>query len=861
MSQYQYHRVVIVLFVLLTLNGCSLHNEIKDTIGGGSSEPDTSPPATTPSAPSGSFGAQGVVKTNFSLNVGPSNDGVQKMKIQSDGKYVVVGQTDGGGTNDFAIVRYNADGSLDTSFNSTGKVAMEFGSYSSDGANAVAIQTDGKILVAGYSEVTSSDFAIARYNSDGSLDTSFNSNGKVVTDIGSNSYDVAYGIAIQGDGKIIVIGHSNASGSDDFVIVRYNTDGSLDASFNSTGKVTTDIGTGTVDYAFSMAVQSDGKIILVGDTSASGSINFAVVRYNTDGSLDTSFNSTGKVITDISSGSYDVAHDVTLQGDGKIIVAGYSNISSNRDFTVVRYNTDGSLDTSFNSTGKVTTDIGSTSTDYGNAISLQSDGKIIVVGHSNAVGSNDFVVVRYNSDGSLDTSFNSTGKVSTDIGTGSSEWTKSVIVLGDGKILTAGSSSSSGSYDFTLARYNTNGSLDTSFNSTGKVSTDIGLSSVDDVLSITIQSDGKVVAVGQSGNTGAYDFAVARYNTDGTLDTSFNSTGKVTTDIGAGSNDSAYTVAIQSDGKIVVAGNSIAAGASDFTLVRYNSNGTLDTSFNSTGKVTTNISTFDFAYEMALQSDGKILIVGVTEVAGNIDFVVIRYNTDGSLDTSFNSTGKVTTDLSSGSDDYAYAVNIQSDGKILVGGYSTSAGPSDFALVRYNTDGSLDTSFNSTGKVITDSGTNSADVIDSLAIQSDGKIVVGGTSGASGTDDFALVRYNNDGSLDTSFNSTGKVFTDIGSGSWDYISDIAIQSDGKILATGYGDGSGSNDVVLVKYNANGSLDSGFGSAGKVVLDFGGISDYAKGLILQSDGKILVGGSTGLFLTDFLVIRFNSDGSR
>jgi uncharacterized delta-60 repeat protein len=233
--------------------------------------------------------------------------------------------------------------------------------------------------------------------------------------------------------------------------------------------------------------------------------------------------------------------------------------------------------------------------------------------------------------------------------------------------------------DFTLVRYNTNGTLDTTFDSDGKVTTAIG-SGTDVAYSVALQSDGKIVVAGYSNNGSNFDFALVRYNTDGSLDTSFDSDGKVTTEVGSG-NDGGESVAIQSDGKIVVAGYSYIGSNNDFALARYNTDGTLDTSFDSDGKVTTAIGvSVNYAKSVAIQSDGKIVAAGYNTGSNN-DLALARYNTDGTLDTSFDSDGKVTTAI--GSNDRAYSVAIQSDGKIVAAGNSNNGSNEDFALVRY----------------------------------------------------------------------------------------------------------------------------------------------------------------------------------
>jgi len=342
---------------------------------------------------------------------------------------------------------FAADGDLDTTFDGDGKVTTAIGS-GEDQAYGVAIQSDGKIVVAGRSwNGVNDDFAIVRYNTDGTPDASFDTDGKVTTAIGSGE-DRANGVAIQSDGKIVVAGYRIINDNYDFAVVRYNTDGTPDASFDTDGKVTTAIGSGN-DFAYGVAIQSDGKIVVAGRSLNGATYDFAVVRYNTDGSLDTTFDTDGKVTTDIGS-SHDFAYGVAIQSDGKIVVAGYSIISGNYDVAVVRYNTDGSPDTGFDTDGKVTTDI--SSSDYANGVAIQSDGKIVVAGHSSNGVNFDFAVVRYNTNGSLDTTFDTDGKVTTAIGSGEDQ-ANGVAIQSDGKIVVAGYSNISGNYDFAVVRY------------------------------------------------------------------------------------------------------------------------------------------------------------------------------------------------------------------------------------------------------------------------------------------------------------------------------------------------------------------------------------------------------------------------
>ncbi len=381
-----------------------------------------------------------------------------------------------------------AAGALDPTFGIGGEVTTDFGG--SDSAQAVAIQSDGKILAAGLSGA--GDFALARYNADGSLDPSFGSGGKLTTDFGG--FDAASALAIQPDGRIIAAGRD---GSGEFAVARYNADGSLDSTFGSGGKLTTDFG--GFDVALGVALQADGKIVAVGG-GGSGS-DFALARYNADGSLDASFGSGGMVTTDF--GGFEAATAVAIQGDGKIVVTGSTFSGGFQQFVLARYNGDGGPDTSFGG-GKVVTDFGLGS-GFGGALAIQTDGKIVAAGRAGT----DFVVARYNGDGSPDASFGSGGIVSTDFGGALFDAAFGVALQSNGKIVAAGSTFNGFSppaADFAFARYNPDGSLDPSFGS-GKVTTDLG--GFDVAAGIALQADGKIIAAGQGGS--GSDFALARY--------------------------------------------------------------------------------------------------------------------------------------------------------------------------------------------------------------------------------------------------------------------------------------------------------------------------------------------------------------
>jgi uncharacterized delta-60 repeat protein len=380
-----------------------------------------------------------------------------------------------------------AGGDLDPTFSGDGKVLTDFGL--DDGANGVAIQADGKIVAAGFRRNQASDFALARYNPDGSLDPTFDGDGKVLTDFGG--FDFALGVAIQTDGKIVAAGFAGAGANpSNFALARYNADGSLDPSFDGDGRVMT---------AFGVAIQADGKIVAAGRSYAGARpFDFALARYNPDGSLDPSFDGDGRVLTGF--GGDESAFDVAIQADGKIVAAGAGGANGN--FLLARYLPDGGLDPSFGGDGRVATDFGRADSAFG--LAIQADGKIVAAGGSfTSFGpAADFALARYNPGGGLDPTFDGDGRVVTDFG--AFDAARSVAIQTDGKIVAVGDSGE----DFALARYNPNGSLDASFGGDGSVVTDFGAEDVGNA--IAIQVDGKIVAAGFT-RSRAEDFALARY--------------------------------------------------------------------------------------------------------------------------------------------------------------------------------------------------------------------------------------------------------------------------------------------------------------------------------------------------------------
>ncbi len=479
----------------------------------------------------------------------------------------------------------------------------------------------------------------------GSLDNSFNGTGYVITNV-STGDDWGRSVIIQPNGRIVVAGRSYDS-QWKFSMVRYLTNGTMDASFGNAGKVVTAVG--MEGEAYGMARQSDGKLVLAGDYNNGSNYDFALARYDSTGVLDPSFSSNGLLSTALGS-SQDVAHVVAIQPDQKIVVAGYSSNGTYHKIGVVRYNTDGSLDGTFGSGGIVVTTVGSLDDDaYG--LLIQPDGKILVAGYTNNGSTNQGVIIRYTATGTLDNTWG-TGGIALAPNTGGYDTFFSLAIESSGKILAAGYHSvTTTNRDFAILRYTTTGVLDNTFGTNGVRLTDFSGNN-DEVYGLLIQPDGMLVAAGYSNNGTANTFALARYSSTGTIDAAFGNSGKVTTALG---NPDAYgiSVALQTDGKIVVAGRANGATNIDFAVARYN--GTLTTGIQE-NSLNNSISIYPNP------SDDKINI-NIPESIGGRQNILTIYDTHGLLVKKISLNNLTTSvDLSSFSKGL-YFINIEMDGK------------------------------------------------------------------------------------------------------------------------------------------------------------------------------------------------------
>ncbi|MEZ4947520.1 MAG: T9SS type A sorting domain-containing protein [Cyclobacteriaceae bacterium] len=672
-------------------------------------------------------------------------------------------------------------GSIDVSFNSSDP-GFGHGDGPNEPIGAIAIQPDGKILMGGGFSSYNGTLVngITRLNTDGTLDSSFDS--------GFGTYKSVNDIVVQPDGKILVGGGFNGYNKvPRNGIARINMDGSIDETF--------DPGSGASSGISAIALQPDSKVLIGGtflfydDTPV-----VRIARLNSDGSLDESFD------TGLWKGANYWVHSIALQPDGKVLIGGeFTTINGVTRNRMARLNSDGSLDETFNP------GLGTSGSVY--TIALQSDGKIMIGGSFFSYnGTNIFNIARLNSDGSLDETFNP-GFVFINSVT-------SLAIQSDGNVLVG---SIFYQYDGvqikTIARVNSNGSLDSTF--------DPGSGVNNTVWAIGLQPDGKVLLGGRFTNyNGVPINRIARVNSNGSFDNTFN--------LGSGVNGAIHSIALQQNDKLLIGGEfSSYNGIPRKNIARVNSNGSLDITFNPGSGANKRIST------IAIQSDNKVLIGGIfTDYNGTQINSIARINADGSLDLTF--------DPGSGSNREIYSIAIQSDNKVLIGGgFTDYNGTQINRIARLNSDGSLDETF--------DPGLGADNRVSSIAIQPDGKILIGGYfSNYNGTLKNYLARLNLDGSLDNTFETDLSVNFGLLS--------IVFQPDGKTLIGGYTN-SELPRPVFSRVNNDGSLDGSFITGLNV-------DNSVNSIALQSDGKILIGGKFTTYdgAARNYFARLNVDGS-
>ena len=724
-----------------------------------------------------------------------------------------------------------APGELDPRFGAEGNVQFYLREPSStyDIARDAAYQSDGKLLVAGGAN-------IVRYLTDGAVDTSFGDAGHVQVDVfeGGDFEGNLDSIHVLPNGQFLVAGPEFLARS--FLVAKFNPDGSLDTSFGDEGYARKQFPAGPAGSRYyhdvsGMHVLSDGRILVIGETNLDDG-KVSVIAFQPNGSVDSAFADNGQL---------DIPQNASLMGikgensqvdaQGNLLVGLYLPDSDRN--TVVRVAASGAIDTTYGNSGFADVNLVAAN------LALQDDGKLFVT-------NNRFEAIRLNADGTLDSSFGSNGQTLFDLGNSSLRSMSDVETLPNGGFQVVASYGQEGQdTEFAIIRLAQNGSVDTSFGNGGLVR----IGSVDDVYAtgIELRDDGSGVVFGYA-SLDSVDFAVLAIDANGVPDPDFGGGDFIFSDIVSRNLVDASVRDLEPlpDGKFLSMGQWYRDEASDIVLIQYLPNGEIDTSYGNEGIVL-----LDFADDqpemMKTQADGKAVIVSTGEENGDDVIEVYRVNTDGSLDTSFGIGGMTvlqdTTRLT------AQSLVIQADGRIVVGGRSGA----DLILARLGTDGALDTSFGLNRYT----GFSNGRGLTALAMQGDNIIGTGGDY----TNGIRTYRFFSDGTRDLTFGLGGVAESNL-NWAFTYATDVAVQPDNRIVVTAGQSDSGSPDFAIERYNPDGTLDSTFGNAGTSRVDVG-TSEFLYSVELQSDGKITVAGTSRDFdwtYMQFRVVRLNANGS-
>jgi uncharacterized delta-60 repeat protein len=796
-------------------------------------------------------------------------------------------------------------GALDPTFGDDGVVVSNLSRTTYHLGYAVAVQHDGRIVVAGgviaqpgrlaagggeHAGWYGSGTAVVRYLPDGTLDPSFGDGGGVVTPFNYGSIE-ARDVVIQPDGRIVVVVWFEHDG--DYALVRYLPDGALDPSFGDGGIVVTEVpGTG----ADCLALQEDGYLVVGGDMYVNQGYAFAFARYAPDGSLDPSFGNDGLAFVEPPSPDRSAEIlDVAIDGQGRIVGSGEAHNDDQGDFfAVVRLLPDGTPDATFGEDGIARTYAGDTA----QGMAIQPDNRIVVTG-STWDGASRIVLARFLPDGALDPAFGDGGIVVSEPEMGSLS-ARDVVLRPDGKIAVTGNESVLDDDDRGfVAQYEQDGSLDLSFGMKGITSEGLDAWWLS---GMALQPDGSLVVTGSTSSIGysGYYFmgiATARFTPEGEPDPGFGDDGRVVT-YGVGHGEDRATAAVMTpEGSFIVAGYSEEYGCA---LARYTPDGALDLDYG-TGGVASIPGCAGSWEDVALLDDGSALTI--RNVSG--DYVFARFDASGELDPTFGNGGLATYDQPDWTLPHPDALLVQPDGKIVVASEDGSFGTNSFTIFRLLPDATPDPTFGENGVVVTE-GFDFLFVYDATLLP-DGRLVVGGGQNnafilasflqdgsfdpsfgldgivrtgfagqatifalarygedriiAAGGNEgrFALARYLHDGSLDPTFDGDGRTTVEV-SPEYDYAFAVTVQSDSKVVAAGYASDGDFNDpdqdFALARLKADGSLDSTFGDSGVTTTSFRDVDEGAVSVFVQASGRIVAVGTAGdIFQSDIALAGY------
>lgn len=691
------------------------------------------------------------------------------------------------------VSRHLADGTLDASFGDGGSAALDFG------PRDLVVQADGRIVVVGGSSgpFLEQDWRLTRLLPDGTTDTSFGTNGQVTLDWFASS-DEALSVALAADGSLVVGGRAfDPANGTAFAVALFDTQGDLQLWRADK------LFAGTADFCNQVLVQPDGMILCTGLARNFSSAVMAALRYESDLEIDTGFGTNGLATVTYAEGPAEAEAAILLPG-GEIVLGGFVDDADDYALALARLTSDGALDSAFAGDGRAMLQLAGS--DSENVRGLHLDGTRILAAVY-AEDAEDFIVTAFTGAGVPDTGFGASGTVSIDFN-GLSDL--GLAISGhQGGLLVGGRASAaerSEQSDLALARLTANGTLDQAFSGDGRRQDGFSGPVTSWTTDAVLRDDGGLVTVGYAGPTlSSRDFRLTAFNEDGSIDVSFGQQGSATADFDNG---------------------------------------------------------MDEGRAAARLGDGRLLVAGVVRPdSGTDDFALARFLADGSLDTSFGNQGWAVVDLD-GNTDTARDLVVQPDGKILVAGEGTFPSHGftrDFAVVRFNSDGSLDAGFGDGG--VARLSVDTFDEGAAIGLMADGRILVGGTTGGN----YVVVRFNADGSPDAGFGSGGAVVFDF-FGDFDFLRDVIVIEDWqgqgvRVVATGMARDGGESpvyeDFAAVMFDADGSVETGFGNSGQVVRDISGGADRAESIVLI-DAHLVLAGRTGV-VPDFAALALTLDG--
>ncbi|MFW5828739.1 MAG: Ig-like domain-containing protein [Planctomycetota bacterium] len=761
-----------------------------------------------------SFGDQGVHAIN--AWIGSALSSGSDAVAQGDGKLLVLGTASIDGRSMPVVFRLLSDGALDTTFSGDGWQEIDFVGEDAGGV-ALALDSQGRVLVTariaaqtGYD----SDYGLARLRSDGSVDTGFADQGRLIHDV-HGDYEAPIAIAVDAADRAIVLGEGRASGDNDPVVLRYTSGGAIDDSFAHAGVWTDDLGGS--DYPSGLAIDAEGRILIGGQFKSRSSF---VLRLSADGTRDTSFGNTGMSEFQASASKVASTGDLALAADGGILWTGLSWDSGRKDtaFGIAKLNAAGALDTGFGSDGIVKHYLGGQA--MGWSLQPQADGTVVLLGMAAGDGMTVPAALRVLADGSADPSFGQNGRVYFDAGSVAGG------AMADGRTFLVGSFSPATNQPqkIWVAGLDAGGSPDAAWGDNGVLALAPTTSSSDRAAALLRQADGALLLVGTASIGRQSRIAVLRRLRDGRADTTWAGDGCY---LWPAVDAAARDALLQADGKLLVLTDTR-------QVFRLDRNGNLDVAFGDQGVADLPEGSYN---GLGQDSQGRILVVGSRANAGNVnnrDLLVTRLRADGSPDAGFEDVHIDSKPGAFSHKEQLHAVAVRSDDSLICVG---EGGPSDsaFLLMRITAEGQHDTGFGSDGFILMPelSASNwDTSARDCLVLDDDRVLVVGAADDQARQGRLAAVMLGADNRIDTAFGDDGTTLLDVDDGAADRAWDVCRHGDGFLVAGTASDIQRSDmpeTAVLMYLDAAGAPVAGFGQDGG--------ASYHSGLLQAAAGVV------------------------